>query len=325
VLKELVSKCDALVTNQLPKVRAKLGTDDETLSLLNPALVYVSVTGFGTGGVRGAWPCYDIIAEGYSGIMEVTGTAESGPQKIGTPAGDLLAGQDAALSCVAALLDARSTGKGHYIDVSMVESMTRFLIPRATVYLGSGEVPQRTGAKDSVIAIYQTFRTNDSIITLALNSDPVWNRFWEVVGNKDYGADERFKDNAGRRKWRAEIVEKIQGLLLTKAKAEWLKLFNDSGVPAGPILSVKETTEDEELLDRGMFFATEAGGSLIPQVGLGIRVDGSDAGFRSPPPELGQDTETVLSSLLGYDESRLGELRSAGAIPRRHKAIDGTR
>jgi crotonobetainyl-CoA:carnitine CoA-transferase CaiB-like acyl-CoA transferase len=315
VLKALVGKCDALVTNQLPKVRAKLGTDYETLSRLNPSLIYVSVTGFGTDGGRSAWPCYDIIAEGYSGIMEVTGTQESGPQKIGTPAGDLLAGQDAALSCVAALFHARSTGEGHYIDIAMVESMTRFAIPRATVYLGSGEVPQRTGATDSVVAIYQTFRTRDSMITLALNSDPVWHRFWEVVGDKDYGAEERFKDNAGRRASRSEIVEKIQQLLLTKTKAEWLKLFNASAVPAGPILTVKETTEDEALLARGMFFATEAGGSRIPQVGLGIHVDGVDAGFRSPPPDLGQDTEAVLRALLGYDEARLDALRVSSAIP----------
>ncbi len=314
---ELVRKCDVLVTNQLPKVRAKLNTDYETLSALNPALVYASVTGFGTTGARSSWACYDIIAEGYSGVMEVTGEAENDPQKIGTPAGDLLAGEDAALSCVAALFHARSTGKGHYIDVSMVESMTRFLIPRATVYLGSGEEPCRTGAKDSVIAIYQTFRTSDSYITLALNSDPVWYRFWEVVGDKGYGTEERFRDNAGRRAARPELVQKIQDLLLTRTGAEWLKLFNDNGVPAGPILTVRQTTEDEGLLDRGMFFATEAGGCLIPQVGLGIHIDGSDAGFRTPPPEFGQDTDAVLGSLLDYGESRLEELRSAGAIPPR--------
>lgn len=314
---ELVRKCDILVTNQLPKVRAKLNTDYETLSALNPALVYASVTGFGTTGVRSSWACYDIIAEGYSGVMEVTGEAENDPQKIGTPAGDLLAGEDAALSCLAALFDARSTGKGHYIDVSMVESMTRFLIPRATVYLGSGEEPRRTGAKDSVIAIYQTFRTSDSYITLALNSDPVWRRFWEVVGDKGYGAQERFKDNAGRHAARSELVHRIQDLLATRTGAEWLKLFNDNGVPAGPILTVRETTEDGELLDRGMFFATEAGGSLIPQVGLGIHIDGGDAGFRAPPPELGQDTDAVLGSLLNYGESGLEELRRAGAIPPR--------
>jgi crotonobetainyl-CoA:carnitine CoA-transferase CaiB-like acyl-CoA transferase len=153
------------------------------------------------------------------------------------------------------------------------------------------------------------------MITLALNSDPVWNRFWEVVGDKEYGAHEQFKDNAGRRQWRAEIVEKIQSLLLTKTKAEWLQLFSASGVPAGPILTVKETTEDEGLLERGMFFATEANGSRIPQVGLGIQIDGSDAGYRSPPPELGADTDSVLTTLLGYDAARLDELRRAKAIP----------
>jgi crotonobetainyl-CoA:carnitine CoA-transferase CaiB-like acyl-CoA transferase len=315
VFKDLVLKCDVLITNQLPRVRSKLGTDYETLSALKPSLVYVSITGFGTGGKRSAWACYDIIAEGFSGIMDVTGEAENDPQKIGTPAADLLSGQDAALACVAALFDARATGKGHYVDVAMVESMTRFLIPRATVYLGSGEVPQRTGAKDSVVAIYQTFHTRDSMITLALNSDPVWLRFWEVVGEAGYGTQERLRDNAGRREFRPELVQKIQGILSTKTTEEWLQLFNESGVPAGPILNVKETTEDLELIDRGMFFAIRDGASLVPQVGLGIHIDGNDAGYRSPPPGLGQDTEAVFQTLLGYDDARIEMLRQSKVIP----------
>jgi len=312
---DLVQKSDVLITNQLPRVRSKLGTDYETLSALRPSLVYVSITGFGTGGKRSGRACYDIIAEGFSGIMDVTGEAESDPQKIGTPAADLLSGQDAALACVAALFDARTTGKGHYVDVAMVESMTRFLIPRATVYLGSGELPQRTGAKDSVVAIYQTFHTRNAMITLALNSDPVWHRFWEVVGETDYGKQDRFSANSGRREFRRELVQKIQGILSTKTTDEWLKLFNESGVPAGPILSVKETTEDPELIDRGMFFAIRDGSSLVPQVGLGIHIDGYDAGYRSAPPGLGQDTDTVFQSLLGYDEDRIKMLRRAKVIP----------
>ena len=315
VFEELVRKCDVIVSNQLPRVREKLNTGYATIAAINPSIVYVSITGFGTDGMHSDRPCYDIIAEGYSGVMEVTGEAENDPQKIGTPAADLLAGHDAALACLAALIDVKRTGKGHYIDISMTESMTRFLIPRSTVYLGSGEVPRRTGAKDSVIAVYQSFATKDEMITLALNSDPVWHRFWDAVEEPEYGRQPQFATNAGRHAFRAEIVAKIEQILSRKNASEWLALFEAKGVPAGPILKVDASTKDRNLLDRGMFFAIEADGPPIPQVGLGIHVDGQQAGYRSPPPDLGKDTGAVLSELLGYDISAQENLRASGAIP----------
>lgn len=311
-LEDLVQACDAVVTNQLPALRTKLKTDYETLQSLKTSLVYVSLTGFGATGERSARPCYDIIAEGYSGVMEVTGEAENDPQKVGTPAADLLAGHDAAMSCIAALFHARKTGQGHFVDVSMVDSMTRFMIPRATVYLGSGEVPRRTGAKDSVIAVYQAFHTRDEMLTLALPNDTIWQRFWDVVGDPDYAMAKRFASNADRHAARPEIVPRVQEILLTRGRDEWLALFAEKGIPAGPINMVDKVTQDEELISRGLFFSVETGGEPVPQVGFGIRVDGQDAGYRSAPPELGQHTDYVLSEILGYDADRISALRDGG-------------
>jgi crotonobetainyl-CoA:carnitine CoA-transferase CaiB-like acyl-CoA transferase len=314
VLLDLVEVCDALVTNQLPSVRRSLRIDYDTLSARKPSLVYVSLTGFGSDGPRAEWACYDLIAEGYSGIMDLTGEAESDPQKVGTPAADLLAGADAAMATIAALYDARRSGRGHFIDVSLVESMTRFMGPRIMTYLGSGIVPRRTGAKDSVIAVYQTFETADEMITLALPNDNIWHRFWQAVGKTDFGNDPRFATSAGRHAHRAEIVAVIADLLRTRPRRNWLELFVAQQIPAGPINRVDQVADDPELLRKGLFFAVDTAGEPVPQVGLGIRVDDRDSGFRSAPPELGQHTDDVLRGLLGYDAARLGRLREAGVI-----------
>ena len=314
VLEDLVANCDAVVTNQLPVLRAKLGTDYDDLKALKHSLVYVSLTGYGSDGERSTRPCYDIIAEGYSGIMEVTGEAENDPQKVGTPAADLLAGHDAAMVCIAALFESRASGKGHFVDVSMVDSMSRFLIPRATVYLGSGEVPRRTGAKDSVIAVYQAFHTRDHMLTLALPNDAIWKRFWEAVGNPGFGKDERFSTNADRHAARPEIVPAVQDVLLQRGRDEWLDLFAEKGIPAGPINMVDQTTEDPLLVERGLYFATEGDGEPVPQVGFGVHVDGQDAGYRSPPPDLGQHTNEVLQEILGYDDEKVAALRDQNII-----------
>jgi crotonobetainyl-CoA:carnitine CoA-transferase CaiB-like acyl-CoA transferase len=169
------------------------------LSALNPRLVFVSLTGFGMEGARRDFPCYDLIAEGYSGVMDLTGEADSPPQKVGTPAADLISGMDAAMAVLGALFERASSGQGHQIDIAMVDSMTRFMSPRILPFLGTGEIPHRSGARDSVIAVYQAFETQDKPLTLGLGNDAIWKRFWEAVGEPAKGLDPRFASNEDRR------------------------------------------------------------------------------------------------------------------------------
>jgi crotonobetainyl-CoA:carnitine CoA-transferase CaiB-like acyl-CoA transferase len=293
-LRSLVREVDVVVTNQPASVQKKLGLDYETLCKLNPEIIFTSITGFGLNGARADLTCYDLIAEGYSGIMDVTGEAGGDPQKIGAPAADMLAGQDAAMATIAALYDRKTSGVGRRIDVSLVESMTRFLSCRISAYLGSGEVPKRSGGTDSVIAIYQQFQTADTPLTLGLGTDGIWKRFWQAVGNPAYAYTTGFESNASRRRNREQIVRDIQTVLLAKQRDEWLSIFAAARVPAGPIYSVDEVVSDAALLDRGLFFLLEDGGRLVPQVGLGIHIDGVIARPRSAPPRLGQHTDDYL-------------------------------
>jgi crotonobetainyl-CoA:carnitine CoA-transferase CaiB-like acyl-CoA transferase len=283
------------ITNQPPSVQKKLGLDHETIRAIREDIVFTSITGFGLEGERADLTCYDLIAEGYSGVMDLTGAAGGAAQKIGAPAADMLAGQDAAMATMAALYERAQSGIGRRIDVSLVESMTRFLSCRLVSYLGSGEIPTRSGGTDSVIAIYQAFETADEPLTLGLGNDAIWRRFWEAVGDADYAARPEFSSNALRRQHRAAIVERIQGILKTAPRDRWLALFARKRVPAGPINGADAVAADAELQRRGLFYALDDNGRLVPQVGLGIRIDGAAATARSAPPALGEHSDELLS------------------------------
>jgi len=293
----LVRSADVVVTNQPPDVQHKLGLDFESMRGLRDDIVFVSITGFGLSGERAKLTCYDLIAEGYSGIMDITGAGDGAPQKIGAPAADMLAGQDAAMATIAALFDRQKSGRGRKIDVSLVESMTRFLACRISSYLGSGEVPRRTGGTDSVIAIYQAFETADRPITIGLGSDAIWTRFWDVIGDPEYGAKPEFATNVARRERRAEIVERIQSIIRTRPSAEWLEAFAGARVPAGPINRVDELCDDKEFQARGLFYSLQdESGRRVPQIGLGIRIDEENTVARSLPPRLGEHNDEILGA-----------------------------
>lgn len=309
LLEQLVAQCDVILLNLVARAQRKLGVDAPTLSRLNPKLIHVSITGFGLDGERADLPCYDLIAEGYSGVMDLTGEPEAPPQKVGTPAADMLAGQDAAMAVLAALLRRRRDGRGASIDVSMVASMSRFMAPRVMPYLGSGELMRRSGGRDSVIAIYQVFDTADGPMTLGLGNDAIWARFWAAVGQPEVAQDPAWSSNAQRRNHRSAIVEKIAAVLRTRPRAHWLAVFAEARVPAGPIHRLDELAADEPLQRSGFLYRTQGAGGPIPQVGLGIRFDGRSEGTGQPPPALGAHTHDVLRGWLGKEAAELTSLR----------------
>lgn len=308
-LEKLVASADVFVTNQPLDVQRKLGLDYESIKAMRDDIAFVSITGFGLNGARSGMTCYDLIAEGYSGIMDITGTADAPPQKIGAPAADMLAGQDAAMATLAVLCDRMRTGKGRLIDISLVESMTRFLSCRISSYLGSGEIPERSGGTDSVIAIYQAFETADLPITLGLGSDAIWRRFWETVGDVEFGQREEFSTNAARRDHRAEIVAHIQSFLKAERRETWLERFARARIPAGPINRVDEVANDADLQERGMFYALQGeNGAVQPQIGLGIQIDGAYSVARSLPPRLGEHTDAIMRELHGQEKPAVTEI-----------------
>ncbi|ABE36904.1 coA-transferase III family protein [Paraburkholderia xenovorans LB400] len=314
IVDRLVEDSDVIVLNMVDAVQSKLGLNAARLRSINDKLIHVSLTGFGLTGSRADSPCYDLIAEGYSGVMDLTGEPDEGPQKVGTPAADLLAGQDVALATLAAIIERQRTGVGKAIDVSMVESMVRFMSPRIVPYLGSGEPVTRSGGRDSVIAIYQVFDTADEPITLGLGNDAIWHRFWRAVERPEYGARNEFATNAARREQRAQIVAEVSSILRIRPRGEWLAIFAQHRIPAGPINRVDQVVDDEVLREKHMFYAVEGADGPVPQVGLGIRFDGQSSVHRLPPPELGHDTENVLRRRLGLADEDVARLTAKQII-----------
>jgi crotonobetainyl-CoA:carnitine CoA-transferase CaiB-like acyl-CoA transferase len=315
VFEDLVRAADVVVTNQVPRVQQKLGTDPARLQALKPGLIVASVTGFGMTGSRRDALCYDLIAEGYSGVMDLTGEWEGPPQKVGTPAADLLAGHDMALAVAAALVRRVRTGRGAVLDVSLVESMTRFMTPRLASYLGSGELPRRSGARDSVISVYQVFDTADEPMTLGLGNDAIWQRFWTALGEPERGLDARHAGNADRRADREAIVAAIQTRLRTRSRADWLALFASHKIPAGPIQRLDEVAADPALTERGFLYAMPRPGRRpAPQINTGIHLDGAPNSPRRPPPDLGADADRVLADWLGYNDAQIAAARALGAF-----------
>jgi crotonobetainyl-CoA:carnitine CoA-transferase CaiB-like acyl-CoA transferase len=314
VLRQLVAGADVILLNLVARAQRKLGVDAATLRGLNPRLVHVSLTGFGLSGDRADLPCYDLIAEGYSGVMDLTGEPDAPPQKVGTPAADMLAGHDAAMAVLAALLRRERDGKGCDIDVAMVESMSRFMAPRILPYLGSGELSRRSGGRDSVIAIYQVFETADEPMTLGLGNDAIWKRFWEAVGQPEMAARPEFASNVQRRAGRADIVEVIAGILRSQPRAHWLELLAAARVPSGPIQRLDELARDPALHASGFLYRMDGPDGAIPQVGLGVRFDGRTEGTTTPPPKLGADTDTILKTWLDLDAARVDQLRARRII-----------
>lgn len=313
MLLRMVAKTDVVLVNVVARVQRKLGIDHATLAAVKRDLIHVSITGFGLDGDRADLPCYDLIAEGYSGVMDMTGALDGAPQKVGTPAADLLAGEDAALAAVAAIVRKQRTGQGAAVDIALVESMTRFMAPRLVPYLGSGDVMRRSGGTDSVIAIYQVFETADDPITLGLGNDGIWRRFWAAVGAPERAEEPAHASNAARRTDRARIVKDIAARLKARGRDEWLAIFQAARVPAGPIYRLDEIGEDAALRRRGFVYGFDRGGERVPQVGLGIAVDGASEGCR-PPPKLGADNDTIFQNWLGLSAAEQATLVADGVI-----------
>ena len=313
LLLRMVAKADIVLVNVVARVQRKLGIDHATLAAVKPDLIHVSITGFGLDGDRADMPCYDLVAEGYSGVMDMTGAPDGAPQKVGTPAADLLAGEDAALAAVAAIVRKQRTGQGAAIDIALVESMTRFMAPRLVPYLGSGAKMRRSGGSDSVIAIYQVFDTADHPLTLALGNDAIWQRFWTALGTPEKAEEPAHATNAQRREDRAAIVEEIAVQLKARSRDDWLDIFQAARIPAGPIYRLDEIGQDAALRQRGFLYGFDRGGERVPQVGLGIAVDGGSEGCR-PPPRLGGDNDAVFQNWLGLSAAEQAILAANAVI-----------
>jgi len=314
VLERLVARSDILVENFRPDVKHRLGVDYETLSQVNPRLIYASISGFGQTGPYRDRPGYDQIAQGLGGLMSVTGLPGQGPVRVGIPVADLTAGMFLAHGVLVALLERERSGKGQWVHTSLLEAMVRMLDFQTTRWLIGKEIPPQAGNDHPTGIPTGVFRTADGYMNIAASGQHMYRRLCEALDVRHLVDDPRFKTPQDRSKNRAACNEELEKATVTKSSAQWVDILNKAGVPCGPILNVKEVFEDEQV--RHLKLATRI---RHPRLGeqevqnLPVTLSRTPGVVRTASPDLGEHTDEVLGE-LGYSTEDIAALRRDGAV-----------
>ena len=308
VFRTLAARADVVAENFRPGAMDRLGLGPEALRNGHPELIYVSVSGFGRTGPYRRRPGYDLIAQGMSGMMSVTGHPGSPPVKTSVPIADLSAGLFAAHGTLCAYVHRLKTGEGQTVDASLLESAIALTVWEAAELWGGGGVPGPKGSAHRLVAPYQAVESADGHFNLGVANQATYERLCAALGRSDLLADERFATNPDRIAHREELAEAIQTTTRTRTAAEWLAVLEDAGVPAGPILTMDEVFADEHVLARGMVQELDhplAG--TIKHLGVPVKLSATPGRVRTPAPTLGQHTAEVLRS-FGIPESAVASV-----------------
>lgn len=312
ILKELVQKTDVLVENFRPGVMARLGLDYDTLARENPRLIYCSISGFGQDGPLAKLPAYDQIVQGMSGVMSITGDADTAPYRVGYPMGDTIGGMTAAFAVAAALAN-KGQDRGTFIDVSMLEAVIATMGWVVSNHLIAGKAPIRNGNDNFTASPSGTFKTADGLMNIAANKQEQFEALCQIIDNPSLAQDPRFADRKDRLANRSALTAELEAAFATAPTHEWVEKLTTNGVPTGPIWSVPEALAHPQLADRGLLQTHRVGSADLQLVGIGAKLDGVAPGVDSPPPTLGEHTNDILSE-LGYDKAQISGLKEEGAI-----------
>jgi crotonobetainyl-CoA:carnitine CoA-transferase CaiB-like acyl-CoA transferase len=303
VLHRLVADADVLLENYRPGVAARLGADWETLSSINPRLIYASVSGFGQTGPYAQRPGYDLIAQGLSGVMSVTGEPDGDPVKCGVPIGDLSAGLFCAVAILSAVVARERTGRGQRIDTSLFEGALALSIWETAELWGSGRVPQPLGSGHRLLAPYQALRTADGHITVGANNQRMWRLLCETIGRPQLIDDARFASNDDRMERRSELVVELEKALIERGTHEWVDVLVEAGVPCGPIHDYRQVFEDPHTQAREM--EVQVDGTRM--LGIPVKLSDTPGSVRRAAPSLGEHSDEVLRE-AGFSEAEIAGL-----------------
>jgi formyl-CoA transferase/CoA:oxalate CoA-transferase len=314
IAQRLADGADIVVENFRPGAAARLGLGYAELSARNPRLIYASISGYGQTGPDAQQPGYDAIAQALGGVVSVTGESEGEPVRVGTPVADLGAAMWAAIGVLAALHARAASGRGDWIDISLLDGQIAWLTYVAGGYFATGEVPRRYGSAHPTIVPYQALRTRDGHLMVAVGNDSLWQRFAPIIGLPELAGDARFATNPDRVVHRAELIPLIEAALAARGSAEWAAEMSRAGIPAGAINTVDRALAHPQVIARDMVLTTEhptAGTLRMP--GSPVKLSHHTATARRPPPLLGEHTDEVLGE-LGYSASDIASLHDSGVV-----------
>ena len=322
VLRRLLADADVLVENFRGDGFARLGFDDEALRTLNPRLVHLAISGYGSSGVAADRPGYDFIVQAVSGLMSITGApdADSGsPTKVGVAISDILTGLLGAVGLLGALVGRERdagpiAGAGQRVDVSILGATLASLVNQAQNAFVSGTAPGRLGNAHPNIVPYETFDTADGALAVAVGSERQWSRLCAALGLPGLAEDPRFATNGDRVENRSTLRPILAEAFAARTSADWSSTLDAAEIPSGPINDVAAAFDSPEAQALGMTVNQEHPAyGAIRQVGLPFQLTATPASIRTSPPTLGQDTDAILTE-LGYDSSRIATLRTGGVV-----------
>ena len=315
--RRLLGTCDVLVQNFKVGALARYGLDWDSLKTDFPGLVYCSITGFGQTGPYKDRAGYDYLAQGYGGIMSITGAPDGEPMKVGVGIADIMCGMYASSAILAALHHKARTGEGQHLDLALLDTQVAWLANEGTNYLLSGRVPKRLGNEHPNIVPYKLFQAKDGPVVLAAGNDAQFQRFCRFAGLEGLAHDPRFLTNSLRIEHRDDLYALLVPIFATRTKAEWVDGLTALGVPCGPVNAIDEVFEDAQVRHRQMRIdmphpLAECG--TVALLGNPIKMSATPPAYDRAPPHLGQHTTEVLEELLALDPAELDRLRDAGVI-----------
>ncbi len=310
IIRQLAQRADVLLENFKVGDLARYGLDYPSLSVLNPALIYCSITGFGQSGPRAQEGGYDAALQGLSGLMSMTGEASGPPSKVGVAVIDVLTGLHAAVGILAALQGRQQTGKGQYLDLALLDVALASLVNQVQATLLTGENPTRLGSAHPQIVPYQAFACKDGFIMVAVGNDQQYQRLTEALGQANLWQRQDFQTNAGRVKHREELVSQLSLVFAQESKAYWIGRLSAASVPVTPVNNLTEALNDPQVAARNLIVALQHPtlGSL-PGIASPLGATAQQA-----PPLLGQDSRSMLQEVLGFTTAEITALEDAAVI-----------
>ena len=314
IVQNLARRSDILLQNFRPGSLERMGLGYEQVREINPAIVYCTISGFGSTGPYARRGGFDLVAQGMSGLMSVTGHPGAPPAKVGVPICDLNAGAFAAIGVLTAYINRLRTGAGQHVDTSLLEGGIAYTFWESAMHFATGETPGPKGSAHRLTAPYQAFKTADGNINVGAANQANWERLCVAIGRDDLARDPRFANPSDRMDNLDALAATLEKTFARETSDHWLTALDAAGVPAGPIYSLDEVYADPQVRARDMVVETEhpiAG--RVRNIGIPIKLSEPPGAFRRPAPTLGQHTDEVLRE-LGVSDERVAELRAAGVV-----------
>jgi len=313
ILKRLAERADVVVENFRPDVKDRLGIGYAALEAVNPRLVYASISGFGQDGPYAGRPGFDQIAQGMGGLMSITGLPGGGPVRVGIPIADLCAGIFAAQGVLVALLEREVSGRGQWVQSSLLQAQAFMLDFQASRWLMSGEVAGQAGNNHPTSIPTGVFRTRDGHINIAAAGQHIWRRLANALESPEWLDDPRFATEAARSENRDALTEAIEARTSREDSEVLVSRLNEVSVPAGPINRIDQVFADPQVEHLGIAQGLDRDGAPVRYVGQPMKLSRTPSTVVSHPPELGADTDAILGG-LGFDAAEIGDLRERHVI-----------